>query len=245
MPVYNAPIASLSTLTPLQQENLIIMADTDVRSILQSLEAVKAMQVEQAAQNDDTRSLISKVRNSTTLDKQVTIEKTSFVLTGVIWIAQCVHDLDDLRPVVSIYDATGDQQLIQFVAKTNTSGIVELTQAQYNDNAFPLTISLNGRAKGAYVYKEGDSASMPGWNAGFNTYYAYLNRFGYPGFEGSYQQNPVIKAAFLTPYDFFVYTHQDNDVFAKIDSRSALSFYITITRQEYETKRLQPGVIIL
>lgn len=245
MPVYNAPIASLSTLTPQQQENLILMADTDVRSILQSLEAVKAIQVEQAVQDSNTRLLLSKVRNSTTLDKQVVIDKTSFVLTGAIWIAQCVHDLDDLRPVVSIYDAAGDQQLIQFVAKTNTSGIIELTQTQYNENAFPLTVSLSGRASGAYAYKEGDTASMPGWNASFKVYFGYLNRFGYPGFEGGYSQIPYIYQAFLTPYDFFVYTHQGDDIFGKIDSRNALSSYITITRQEYETKRLQPGVIII
>ena len=245
MPVFNVNNSTLSTFTQAQQDNLILMVDTDVRSILQSLEAIKATQVKQATQDSDTRLLLSKVRNSTTLDKQIVISKTSFVLTDAIWMAQCVHDLDDLRPVVSIYDATGDQQLIQFVAKTNTSGVVELTQAQYDGNAFPLTVALSGRASGAYVYKSNDYGSMPGWNAKFNLYYGYLNRFGNPGFEGNYQQNPQVSQAFLTPYDFFVYTHQNDDFFGKIDSRDALSSYITITRQEYETKRIQPGVIFL
>ena len=245
MPVYNAPIASLSTLTPQQQENLILMADTDVRTVLQSLEAIKAIQVKQTTQNEDTRRLLSKVRNSTTLDRQVQIEKSSFVLTGGVWITQCDYDLDDSRPVVSIYDATGDQQLIQFVAKTSSSGVVELTQTQYDDNAFPLTVSLSGRAKGAYSYKQDIWTSMPGWNAGFRVYYGYLGRAGNAGFEGNYQQNPLINQAFVTPYDFFVYTDQDDDGYKKIDSRDHLSSYITITREEYETRRLQPGIIIL
>ena len=244
MPVFNVINSSLSTFTQTQQDNLILMADTDVRSILQSLEAIKAVQVEQSTQGDNTRFLLSKVRNSTTLDRQVVIEKASFVFVGGVWLAQCAYELDDSRPIVIIYDSTGDQQLIQFVAKTNSSGVVELTQTQYNDNAFPLTVSLSGRAVGAYTYKDADSASMPGWNASFKVYFSYLNRFGFPGFEGNYQQNPAINQAFLTPYDFFVYTMQNDNVFAKIESRNPLSFYIVITREEYETKRLQPGTVL-
>ena len=245
MPVYNAPNSILETLTQAQRDNFLLMADTDVRTILQRLEAAASGQIAQAERIDDTRSLLAKVRNATTINKKVVLEQADFVLVAGVWTAQCLHGLDDERPSVTIYDNSGDQQIIQFVATTYESGIVELTSSQYSDNTYPLVVSFYGQAQGAYSYKEGDSASMPGWNASFKVYFSYLNRFGWSGFEGNYQQNPAIHQAFLTPYDFFVYTYQDDDIFAKIDGRNHLASYVVITKEEYETKRLQPGVIIL
>ena len=243
MPVYNGSNSSLGTLTSIQLENLSLMADTDVRSILQSLEAAATAQQAVNSRIDDTRTLLSKVKNATTAERKVQIEKPSFVLTGLIWIAQCIHDLDDDRPSVTIYDNNGDEQLIQFVAKTKTSGILELTQAQYDGNAFPLLVSVIGVYKGAYPYRETDSVSFPGFTASFKVYYGYMNRFGQPGFEGGFTENPYIIQAFITPFDFFVYTWQGGDYYKKIDGRSPASLYISISRQEYETKQKQPGVI--
>ena len=145
MPVFNVTNSSLSTLTQTQQDNLILMANTDIRSVLSSLTNLSTAIASQAASVALNTAGVAALKSITVIEKSVVLAKTSFTFAANVWTINVFHELNNKFPITAIFDATGDAQFIQFVGKDPMNGTVELTQAQYDANAFPLNIVLHSK----------------------------------------------------------------------------------------------------
>ena len=174
MPVFNVASTALSTLTQAQQDNLILMANTDIRTVLASLANLSTVQATQAASIALNAAGVTELKAITVIEKTQVLAKSSFTLAANIWSVNVFHELNNKFPVTAIFDAAGDAQFIQFVGKDLMNGTVELTQAQYDSNAFPLNIVLHSKVSPV------GTGSAPGqWklNTAINVYYRLLNGF--------------------------------------------------------------------
>ena len=172
MPVFNVINSSLSTLTQAQQDNLILMTNTDIRSVFSSLTNLSTVQASQMASIALNTASVTELKSIAVTEKTQVLEKTSFTFAANVWTVNVLHELNNKFPITAIFDATGDAQFIQFIGKDLMNGTVELTQAQYDSNAFPLNIVLHSRSASVVV-----PSSSGQWrlNTITNVYYRFLN----------------------------------------------------------------------
>jgi hypothetical protein len=139
------PLLSLLKSIQINTENLQTMASTDIRSLLNNLEALTT----QTAANTSTAASqavkLADVIATAIIEKNFTIEKIGFFLEGSVYRASINHMMGTRTPGVTIYDADGDLQLAEFIAVDKNNAKLELTPSQYADNAFPLTVNLQAR----------------------------------------------------------------------------------------------------
>lgn len=172
MPVFNVTNSALSTLTQAQQDNLTLMSNTDIRSVLSSLTDLSSVQASQTASVALNTAGVAELKSIAVIEKSQVLAKTSFTFAANVWTINVFHELNNKFPITAIFDATGDVQFIQFVGKDPMNGTVELTQAQYDSNAFPLNIVLHSKVSSVVT------SSGPGqWrlNTITNKYYRRLN----------------------------------------------------------------------
>ena len=174
MPVFNVANSGLSTLTQAQQDNLLFMSNTDVRSVLSSLDSISAVQLTQAASLALNTVGVTELKAITVIEKTKTLEKASFTYAANLWTVNVFHELNNKFPITAIFDATGDAQFIQFIGKDLMNGTVELTQSQYDLNAFPLNIVLHSRSAAVAVPSSSGQWKL---NTITNVYYRFLNGF--------------------------------------------------------------------
>jgi hypothetical protein len=140
MPVYNT-----TPITPEIQEQLTIMASTDIRSMLANLEAATQQGTANATTIASQGVTLADVKATAVVEKNFTLQKAAFVLEGDVYRALIQHDMGSKFPGVTIYDNGGDLQMAEFIAIDPTSCKLELTATQWADNDFPLTVNLQAR----------------------------------------------------------------------------------------------------
>ena len=172
MPVFNVTSSSLSTLTQAQQDNLILMSNTDIRSVLSSLTNLSTVQASQTASIALNTAGVTELKAVTVIEKTQVLAKTSFTFAANVWSINIFHELNNKFPITAIFDATGDAQFIQFVGKDLMNGTVELTQAQYDANTFPLNIVLHSKLSTTVASPTGGQWKL---NTITNIYYRLLN----------------------------------------------------------------------
>ena len=172
MPVFNVTSSPLSTLTQAQQDNLILMSNTDIRTVLSNLASIATAQESQTASIALNTAGVTELKAVTVIEKTQVLSKTSFAFAANVWTINVFHELNNKFPITAIFDATGDVQFIQFVGKDLMNGTVELTQTQYDSNTFPLKIVLHGRAS-----EVAPAPIFSTWKffASNNTYYRLIN----------------------------------------------------------------------
>ena len=174
MPVFNVTNSALSTLTQAQQDNLILMTNTDIRSVLSSLTNLSTVQASQTASIALNTASVTELKSIAVTEKTQVLEKTSFTFAANVWTVNVLHELNNKFPITAIFDATGDAQFIQFIGKDLMNGTVELTQSQYDLNAFPLNVVLHSRSSTVIT---GSIVGQWKLNTITNVYYRLLNGF--------------------------------------------------------------------
>jgi hypothetical protein len=156
MPVFN-------TIPPETQEKLIIMASTDIRSMLANLEAATAQGTQNAATIATQGVTLADVKATAVVEKDFTLQKAAFALEGDVYRALIQHDMGSKFPGVTIYDNGGDLQLAEFIALDTMKCKLELTAIQWADNDFPLTVNLQARSSATVAGPIGMSGyAVPG-----------------------------------------------------------------------------------
>ena len=172
MPVFNVTSSPLSTLTQAQQDNLILMSNTDIRTVLSNLASLSTVQASQTASIALNAAGVTELKAVTVIEKTQVLAKTSFTFAANVWSINIFHELNNKFPITAIFDATGDAQFIQFIGKDLMNGIVELTQSQYDLNTFPLNIILHSKLSTIVASPTGGQWKL---NTITNIYYRLLN----------------------------------------------------------------------
>ena len=215
MPVYNPPIAALPPLTQIQQDNLILMSNTDIRTVLSSLASLSTVQASQTTSIALNTTGVAELKAVTVIEKTQVLAKTSFTFAANVWSINIFHELNNKFPITAIFDATGDAQFIQFIGKDLMNGTVELTQSQYDLNTFPLNIVLHSKLSTTVVSPTGGQWKL---NTITNIYYRLLNGIIEASNDGisanSNKSTAISTSAFINavegiaffPYDAYYYS---------------------------------------
>lgn len=148
---------------PIQLLDLLLMINpsksADTRNMIASIEAaqsiaaaaeVKASAADTKAETANT-TLIS-VQSEMVEQRDFEVVAASFVLVGDKMVATVTHDLLGSKPQMSLVDGQGDEQgFSQLIAPTADTCKIELTQNQFDNAEFPLTLSIQGKNGSAVV----------------------------------------------------------------------------------------------
>ena len=236
MPVFNVTNSALSTLTQTQQDNLILMANTDIRSVLSSLTSLSTVQASQTASIALNTAGVTELKAITVIEKSQVLAKTSFTFAANVWTVNVFHELNNKFPITAIFDATGDVQFIQFVGKDLMNGTVELTQAQYDSNTFPLNIVLHARPS---TIVAGSGVGQWKLNTITNVFYRLLNGVISSSNDGiNVSANTAtsvnITVAHITPSQgVAVFSH--NDTFYAINLADLTTSWVYLSPAQYQT----------
>ena len=245
MPVFNVTSSPLSILTQAQQDNLILMSNTDIRTVLSNLASLSTVQASQTASIALNAAGVTELKAVTVIEKTQVLAKTSFTFAANVWSINIFHELNNKFPITAIFDATGDAQFIQFIGKDLMNGTVELTQSQYDLNAFPLNIVLHSRNS------TGIAGSIVGqWklNTITNFYYRLLNGIVEESSNGvtataNKAATAVVSAHLSASSGIVIFPHAESHYHANLSALSGAWTYISPA--QYQNYISDPNVIPL
>ena len=236
MPVFNVANSDLSSLTQAQQDNLILMANTDIRTVLSNLASLSTVQASQTTSIALNTAGVTELKAVTVIEKTQVLAKTSFTFAANVWSINIFHELNSKFPITAIFDATGDAQFIQFVGKDLMNGTVELTQAQYDSNTFPLNIVLHARPLAIVA-----GSGMGQWklNTITSVFYRLLNGVISSSNDGinvsaNTATNITITVAYITPSQG-VAVFPYNDAFYAINLTDLTASWGYLSPAQYQT----------
>lgn len=215
---------------------------SDIRSFKKMLADQAQQLTEQAAQLVTTGAKLVTLETTMVIEKTFTVAKAAFSLVDGFWVYNLLHEMQSVTPDVTIFDDGGDQQLIQSIGVDLNNLKIELSQVEYDDGSFPLTVNI--QAKNAPMMSNFVAGS---WNdAGDTSQLRFLNgkveRTLDMGVTIDRQLFPDLTAteAFFTT-DNFVYALLDNGVFV----RTQLNVWIVsdVTVEAYNSAKYVAGAI--
>ena len=174
-------------------EQLSTMASTDIRTMLQNLEAIGTQTMSNAADLAAQSVTLADVKATAVVEKNFTIAKAAFLLEGNVYRAPIAHMMRSRSPGVTIYDADGDLQLAEFIVVDLDNAKLELSAGQFADNSFPLTVNLQAKVG--------------------STLAAGMNEYAINSLNMKYRYNPAVNNGTVEKSDIGsdVWTTHNND----------------------------------
>jgi hypothetical protein len=137
------------------------MAQSDTRAITANLSGLQT-----ALTNTQTSIVAQFVTMGANMVQEfkAALNKADFIQAGSVYVATVTHTLNNVSPQLELFDAQGDAQgLAQLIAISATQVKVELTTDQWNDNAYPLKLVIQG-TKAAASTAPVAPVAVPGTN---------------------------------------------------------------------------------
>ena len=144
----------LAVLQALHHQGKNSMPGSDIRSMIEAAERSTLQGEANALKLTQQGVTIASTIAEMVVERVITVEKSAFNLLNSVWIADIEHSLNNSKPSVTVYDNDGDLQLVEFIAVDANNGRLELSANQYRDNAFPLTIKLQGKPSSTVAVSE-------------------------------------------------------------------------------------------
>lgn len=236
-------------ITPEIQEQLEIMANTDIRSFKKMLTDLSAQVTEQGLDLATTGAKVVSMEATMVIENTFTVSKAAFVKAGEFWVYDLVHDMNSLTPDVAIYDTdpvTGkaaDLQLIQTIGLTPNSFRIELNADEYAGNNFPFVVNV--QAKNTPVAASGQWKLVPTGDRYWRLKDGVLDRSA-DGVtvENAALVNSVVEAV-MTATGQRVFLKKADGSIGFVDNGNLGSGVTAQTLSEYDAVKFSAGSVVL